>query len=78
MKRTTIFADDELLRELKEVSREEDRSVAEIVREAIESYIKQKVKRKKKLSFIGIGSSGRSDIAERHEELLWRKKEDTE
>lgn len=73
MRRTTIFADDTLINEIKEISREENRSVAEIVREAMKTYIKQKRRRKKELSFIGIGNSGRRDIAERHEELLWKK-----
>ncbi len=73
MKRTTIFADDNLIKEIKEISKEENRSAAEIIREAMLTYIKHKRHRKKKLSFIGIGSSGRRDIAERHEELLWKK-----
>ncbi len=73
MKRTTIFADEELIDEIKEISKEENRSVAAIVREAMENYIKQKRQKKKRLSFIGIGSSDRKDIAERHEELLWKK-----
>lgn len=72
MKRTTIFAEEELFREIKDISNEENRSVAEIIREAMENYIKQKRLTKKKLSFIGIGNSGRKDIAEKHEELLWK------
>lgn len=73
MRRTTIFADDNLINEIKEISKEENRSVAEIVREAMQNYIKQKRYKKKKLSFIGIGDSGRRNIAEKHEELLWKK-----
>ncbi|OGW56047.1 MAG: hypothetical protein A2Y81_06090 [Nitrospirae bacterium RBG_13_43_8] len=73
MRRTTIFADDNLINEIKEISKEENRSVAEIIREAMQGYIKQKRYKKKVISFIGIGSSGRRDIAERHEELLWKK-----
>jgi hypothetical protein len=60
------------MREIKEISKEENKSVAEIMREAMQNYTKQK-KFKKKISFIRIGSSGRKDIAERHEELLWKK-----
>jgi metal-responsive CopG/Arc/MetJ family transcriptional regulator len=71
MKRTTIFADEDLINEIKEISKEESRSIAEIMREAMQGYIKQKRKRKK-LSFIGIGSSGRRDIAEKHEDLIWK------
>lgn len=73
MKRTTIFADNELLTEIKDIAKEEERSVAEVIREAMSRYIKQKKSRKKKLSFIGIGTSGRKNIAETHEELLWKK-----
>jgi metal-responsive CopG/Arc/MetJ family transcriptional regulator len=72
MKRSTIFVDNDLLRQIKEISKEENKSVAEIMREAMQNYTKQK-KFKKKISFIRIGSSGRKDIAERHEELLWKK-----
>jgi len=73
MKRTTIFADDSLINEIRNISREENRSTAEVIREAIQTYIRHKHAGKKKLSFIGIGSSGRKNIAERHEELLWKK-----
>lgn len=73
MKRTTIFADDALIKEFKDLSKEENRSVAEMVREAMEQYVRQRRQKKKKLSFIGIGSSGKRDVAEKHEELLWRK-----
>jgi len=76
MKRTTVFADEDLINEIKEISEEENRSMAEIIREAMVNYIKQKRQKRKGLSFIGIGKSGRKDIAERHEELLW--KEDSE
>lgn len=73
MKRTTIFADENLIEELKELSREEKRSVADIVREALESYVGKKRRRKRGISFVGIGKSGRSDVAERQEELLWKR-----
>jgi metal-responsive CopG/Arc/MetJ family transcriptional regulator len=73
MKRTTIFADDALIKEFKDLSKEENRSVAEMVREAMEQYVRQRHQKKKKLSFIGVGASGRRDVSEKHEELLWRK-----
>ena len=73
MKRTTIFADDHLINEIKEISKEENRSMADIIRDAMKSYIKQKRHKKKKLSFVGVGSSGRRDIAEKHEGLLWKR-----
>lgn len=73
MKRTTIFTDEYLYKEIKDISNEEDRSIAEVIREAMEIYINQKRQKKKQLSFIGIGDSGRKDISENHEELLWKK-----
>jgi len=73
MRRTTIFADDDLLDEMKSLAAEENRSVAEIVREAMEEYLKRKRKAVRKFSFLGIGNSGRRDVAEEHELLLWKK-----
>lgn len=73
MKRTTIFADDALIREFRNLAHEENRSIAEVVREAMEQYLRQKRRKRRALSFIGVGSSGRTDVAERHEELLWRE-----
>lgn len=73
MKRTTFFADEQLMDELKEIAREERKTLASVVREATALYVSEKRKKKRKLSIIGIGSSGRSDVAEKHEELLWKK-----
>ena len=70
MKRTTIFIDEGLERELRLVARRRGRSVAAVVREAIAREVAAEARRP--LSFIGVGDSGRHDIAERHEELLWK------
>ena len=71
MRRTTIFAEDALLNEMKHLASMEKKSVAEVVREAMEQYIASKQKPARKLSLIGVGESDRSDIAEKSEELLW-------
>lgn len=71
MRRTTIFAEDALLNEIKHLAGLEKKSVAEVVREAMELYIESKQKPARKLSLIGIGESDRSDVAEKSEELLW-------
>jgi len=74
MKRTTIFAEDYLLDEVKSLARQQKTSVATVVREALVSYLAlHKQQLSGGLSFISIGASGESDIAERHEELLWQK-----
>lgn len=72
MKRTTIFADEDLLDELKALSREEQRKLSEIVRDALKAYVDKK-RTRKALSFVGVGASGKRDVADRHEALLWRK-----
>ncbi|HIJ88302.1 MAG TPA: hypothetical protein HPP97_11580 [Desulfuromonadales bacterium] len=74
MKRTTIFAEDYLLDEVKSLAKKQKTSVATVVREALVSYLAvHKGEQAAELSFIAIGASGESDIAERHEELLWQK-----
>ncbi len=74
MKRTTFFAEEQLMDELKEIAREERKTLASVVREATALYVREKrAKKKGKLSIVGIGSSGRSDVAEKHEDLLWKK-----
>jgi metal-responsive CopG/Arc/MetJ family transcriptional regulator len=73
MKRTTIFADEELLSGLKHIADEEGISVAEAIRQALDRFVAQRQKPRKRLSFVGIGRSGRNDVSERCEELLWTK-----
>jgi len=70
MKRTTIFIAEGVERELRLVARRRGHSVAAVVRDAIAREIA--TEKHPKLSFIGIGESGRRDTAERHEELLWK------
>jgi len=70
MKRTTIFADEELLQSLKHIATKEGVSVAELTRQALTKFIADR-QEKKHLSFLGIGNSGKSDIADRSEDLLW-------
>lgn len=72
MKRTTIFADDEIFLDLKRIAQEEGKTVSEIIRQALQKYIHEKYTTKKAISLIGIGRSGRRDISERCEQLLWK------
>ena len=74
MKRTTIFAEDYLLDEVKCLAKKQKTSVATVVREALVCYLaSHKEEPSAGLSFIAIGESGESDVAERHEALLWQK-----
>jgi metal-responsive CopG/Arc/MetJ family transcriptional regulator len=70
MKRTTVFADDDVLRHLREIAKRENLSLSEVTRKALHEYVKRRRPRRSRLSLIGIGRSGRKDVAERAEELL--------
>ncbi len=71
MQRTTIFADEYLLREIKDLAKQKKRSVAEVVREALTEYIDRRKAPAARPAFVGLGDSGRVDLAENHEGLLW-------
>lgn len=73
MKRTTIFADEDMLSSLREIAQSEGLSVAEIIRQALNRFIAEQQGVKRLPSILGIGRSGRRDIAEKCEELLWRE-----
>ncbi len=71
MKRTTIFVPEPLERDLQLYARSERKPVAFVVREALVEYLAARRPASALPSFTGIGQSGRSDTAERHEEMLW-------
>jgi hypothetical protein len=71
MKRTTIFLDEGIERDLKALAARREEPMANLVREAISQYLVGSADEVRELSFVGAGRSGRSDIAETHEELLW-------
>ncbi len=73
MKRTTIFADESMLDALKEIARMEGVSIAEVIRQALNRFIADRQRNKRLPSILGIGQSGRKDIAERFEKLLWKE-----
>ena len=71
MKRTTIFVPEALERDLQLYAIREGRAAASIVREAVAEYIARRQPALRLPSFTGAFDSGRSDTAERHEELLF-------
>ena len=73
MKRTTIFADESMLDALKEIARMEGLSIAEVIRQALNRFIADRQRNKRLPSILGIGQSGRKDVSERFEELLWKE-----
>ena len=70
MKRTTVFADDDVMKRLKEIAKRENSTVSEVTRKALNEFISRRARKRSRLSLIGIGRSGRKDVAERSEELL--------
>lgn len=71
MKRTTIFAEESLLESLREIASKEHTSVSAAIRTAIEEYVGRRQPARALPSFLGLGRSGRKDIAEHAEEFLW-------
>jgi hypothetical protein len=78
MKRTTIFVPEALERDLQLYARRERKPVASVVREALAEYLVSRSPGSSLPSFTGVGRSGRTDIAARHEELLWTDPHDEE
>ena len=73
MKRTTLFIDEAMERDLHALAQRKGAPVSTLVRESLRRYLAEEHRRQKfSLRFLGAGRSGRKDIAERHEQLLWR------
>jgi metal-responsive CopG/Arc/MetJ family transcriptional regulator len=70
MRRTTIFADEDVLRRLREIAKREYLTLSDVIRAALEGYVSRRQPKRTRLSLIGIGRSGRRDVAEHAEELL--------
>jgi predicted transcriptional regulator len=73
MKRTTVKLPDELDARLRHEAQRRGITVSELTREAIETHLGAETKRT--LRGAGAGRSGRSDISERIEEILWAELE---
>lgn len=73
MKRTTIFLDAAVERDLQALARQASRPLAALVREALAEYVSSRQPgTPARPGFVACGSSGHHDGAERHEEILWR------
>jgi hypothetical protein len=70
VRRTTIFADEEVLRKLREIARRENITLSDAIRAALARYVARRRPARSPLSLVGIGRSGRKDVAEHAEELL--------
>jgi metal-responsive CopG/Arc/MetJ family transcriptional regulator len=72
MTRTTILLDHDLLLEIKQLARSSGTTATDVIRDALKSYL-EKNRAKRKLSFTGVGKSGRASIARDSEKILKRK-----
>lgn len=72
MKRTTIFLAPQLLKRLKALAHRRGVSFATVVREAMARYLVEPAAPGTLPSVTGRFASGRSDVSERAEELLWK------
>jgi hypothetical protein len=70
VRRTTIFADEEVLRRLREIAKRENMTLSDAIRAALDRYVARRRAKRPRLSLVGIGRSGRRDVAEHAEELL--------
>jgi len=72
MKRTTIFIEESVEKDLQALARRERRTTSALIREALARYVGDEKRRTGgSLRIIGMGRSGHRDTAEKHEELLW-------
>ncbi|MBI5210860.1 MAG: ribbon-helix-helix protein, CopG family [Elusimicrobia bacterium] len=75
MMRTSILADDGLILELRSMAQRAGVSVSEVIRHALEEFVRRHKKDAAYPSFIGAGSGGAGlRISERAEELLFQDK----
>ena len=70
MKRTTVFADDDVMKKLRQIAKRENCTVSEVTRRALNEFVSRRGRKRSRLSLIGVGRSGRKDVAERAEEIL--------
>jgi predicted transcriptional regulator len=74
VRRTTIFTDEKVLREIESIARRGQRSLSATIRAALDEFVQRHRRSAGTPSFVALGRSGRSDVAERSEELLWTKR----
>lgn len=72
MKRTTIFMEEQALRQLQRAARRKGVTTATVVREAVAQYLQAPSAAGMIPSLAGKFASGTSDTSERTDQLLWR------
>lgn len=72
MKRTTIFIPEGLERDLTLYAERSGKAMASIVREALTAYLVDAPRPRSLPSFAGAFDSGKTDTADRHDDLLFK------
>ena len=72
MKRTTIFLDEQTIRQLQRIAQRKHVSAANLVREAVARYLDAPEPDGKLPSVAGKFASGESDTSEHVDDLLWK------
>lgn len=71
MKRTTVYLEELTDLELARLAKQQGRSKAELIRDALETYTRQQKRAEEPVpSWVGMGRSGVPDLAQRDEALL--------
>lgn len=70
MIKTTLYLREEDYRRLKAIARDQKRSAAEVIREALAEYASTHGTKRSRPRSLGAGRSGRGDLSERAEDLL--------
>jgi hypothetical protein len=72
VQRTTVYLDEEIAVAIRNFAESQNRSQAEIIREALAKYVKEVERKTRRPPISGVGAyrSGRSDVSERAEEIL--------
>jgi len=83
----TVLVDEQVLDTLQAIARDRGVGLAQVTRQALGGYVTRHKGKRGPLTFVGIGRSGRRDVADRFEELLagrsgapsafWRKNRST-
>jgi predicted transcriptional regulator len=71
MKEATVYLPDETNAALEQLATQMGRSQTELIQAAIEDYLLRN--RRSRPRSVGMGTSGRADLSERDEELLWQE-----
>jgi len=69
-RRIQIYLDPEVHQRLKERAREEGISLSELIQRMAKDYLRKEASPKDFLAIVGLGQSGKTDIAEKHDEYL--------